>query len=199
MESNMKKKLERTDRQKLELFISNVDTLKTTKAASKTYNIVLETYVDFMAGHSITGKLVGQPEEHELIEYLLTLRKFISPSEDVFLYRILNICNQHLTSSEIKSNLMGMKEEYRDIENDNPILFSLNGIRRTPLQITKTYLNGTYFHNDMEYEEQIKLPREIDNFYRLSFLNFVFHSGCAIMIIGNNIEKGLKENLFDFR
>src|SRR5258708_38069079 len=98
MESSMKK-MERTDKQTLELFVKNVNVLRATKAAEKTYNIALETYIDFVR-YSIRGKLTGQPEEHELIEYIVALRKFLSPKEDVFLDRILNICAQHLTTSE---------------------------------------------------------------------------------------------------
>lgn len=191
-----KAKRDRTDKEKLELFFSKVNELRETRLAVSGFSI--HHNIHYERGQPIQSML-DQPEETYLKEYLMTFRHFISESEDTFLGSIFNICYKRSIDEETKGNIIQLRKIYENIKIDNSMRLYINEVRYTPLQITDIYLNGKYFHNDLEYQQLIdNLDPFIVANLRKYFLNFLIDTSKIIIITSNNIELAFKGNLFDF-
>jgi hypothetical protein len=94
-----KAKRDRTDREKLELFVSKVNELRQTRLAKQGFRISHNLH--YQRGQALQSNL-EQPEEAELKEYLLTFRHFISEDEDTYLRRILNVFHVRSTDEEYR-------------------------------------------------------------------------------------------------
>jgi hypothetical protein len=191
----VKAQRKRSDRERLELFIKKFEELQSTELARKGFRV--QHRVRYSPG-SVEYDLI-QPDESDLREYLLTFRPFISENEDVFLNRIFNICHQRLTSDEMKQSLAQARQSFERGKQDNGIHFLLNGRQFTPLQITNMYLDGRYFHNDLEYQQQLDsmLPL-IEGFPRTYFLSFIMHTTKIIVDVYCTVGNALEAGLFQF-
>lgn len=149
---SIKAKRKRIDSEKLELFVSKASELRNTRLAKEGFNI--QHKMHGQKGQTVEYEL-KQPDEADLKDYLLTFRHFISEKEDVFLNHILNICHHRLTSNEIKQNLTQAYQAFKQIKLGILVSLHVDGRKFTPLQITDMYLNGKYFHNDLEYQQQL--------------------------------------------
>ncbi len=194
---SVKAKRERTDREKLELFVNKVNELQNTRLVKKGFNI--EHRMHGKQGQPLEFEL-KQPEEADLKDFLMTFRHFISDSEDVFLSRIFNICHRRLTSDEMKQNLAQARQAFEKVKlHNNGVSFIINGNQLTSLQVTDVFLNGRYFHNDLEYQQQLDsmLPFEAD-ILRFHFLNFVINASQIIQYVRNVVDHAFQEGLFQF-
>jgi hypothetical protein len=192
---SVKAKRERTDREKLELFIRKFNELQNTRLAKTGFRF--EHRVQYTP-ETVKSDL-KQPDEADLRDYLMTFRQFISENEDVFLNRIFNICHQRLTSDEIKQHLAQAREAFEREKQHNGILFQMDGRQFTPLQITDLYLNSMYFHNDLESQQQLdSMAPFVADFPRSYFLNFVINVTRVILYVGNVITHAFQEGLFQF-
>ncbi len=192
---SLKADRKRTDREKLELFILKVNDLHSTRLAKMGFRI--QHKIQYRP--ESTESNLNQPDEPDIREYLLTFRPFISESEDVFLNRILNICSWQLKSDEMKQNVAHIRESLERVKQYNGILFQRNGRHITPLQATNMYLDGIYFHDDLEYQKQLVSMYSLEaDFLRSYFLNFVIDTSKIIDIIQNGIYHAFQEGLFQF-
>ena len=190
----VKAQRERSDREKLELFIRKFEELRNTQLAKKGFRI---QHVVRISPDSVESDLM-QPNKPDVREYLLTFRHFISEREDVFLNHIFNICHQRLTSDEMKRSLAQARRSFERAERDIGIPVQFNGRQLTPLQITNMYLDGKYFHNDLEYQQQLDSLPPIADFPRAYFLNFIINTSKIIDDVYNTVGTALEAGLFQF-
>ena|SRR5215469_2588937 len=177
---SVKAKRERTDREKLELFVSKVNELQDTRLIMKGFNIEQKLHGE--RGQPVEFEL-QQPDEADVKEYLLTFRHFISEGEDVFLNSIFNICHRRLTSDEMKKNIAQARQLFELVKQQNVVSFRVNGSELTPLQVADMYLNGKYFHNDLEHQQQLdNMPPLIADTRRYQFLNFVINASKIVFL-----------------
>lgn len=192
----VKAKRERTDREKLKLFVRKADEMQNTRLIQKGFSIQQKIYGE--RGRPVEFNLT-QPEESDLKDYLVSFRHFISEKEDIHLNRILSICHRRLTSDEMKQNLAQARQSFEQIKQHNGSSFHMNGHELTPLQVTDMYLNGKYFHNDLEHQHQLDslLPFEAD-LLRFRFLDFVINASKIIAYVRNVVIHAFQEDLFQF-
>ena len=190
---SIRAKRERTDREKLELFTSKVDELRNTRLGKKGV-INVRHIMD-----SEEGSKLEQPDEADLKDYLMTFRHFISDQEDVFLGRIFNICHRRLMNEEMKQDLAYMHQLFNRIKLHNGISLHVDGNELSPLQVTDIYLNGKYFHNDLEYQNQLDtLPSSVADMLRFHFLHFVINGSKVIFYVQNVVSLAFSEQLLQF-
>ncbi len=193
---NVKTNFERTDREKLELFVNRIDELRETRLAKSGFKI----------GRKIHGELgqpveytLEQPDEADLKKYLMTFRHFIAQEEDIFLFRIFGICHRKLIVNEVKQDLIQKREWLKQIEQHNWMPLEMNGHKVTPLQVTDMYLNGKYFHNDLGHQQFLdSLPPFIAQELRYRFLDFVVNTSRIALHMRTAVNHAFEENLFQF-
>ncbi len=192
----MKANRQRTDREKLELFVNRVNELRNTRLAKIGFNI--EYKLQGQQGQLVESEL-KQPAEADLKDYLMTFRHFISEREDVFLNHIFSICRRQLPSGGIKQNLAQACQFFEQVKLHSAASFRMNENEYTPLQVTNIYLNGKYFHNDLAYQQLLNnLPSCIADVFRFHFLNFVINTSRIILYVQIIVKHAFKENLFRF-
>src|SRR5258708_5251930 len=107
---------DRTDKEKLELFVKRADELLQTRLSINGCSI--SHNVRYESGHPIESKL-EQPDEADFKEHLLTFRHFISEAEDTFLTHILNIFYVRCVNNEAKQCIVELREAYKKAKEDN--------------------------------------------------------------------------------
>jgi len=189
-------KRQRTDKEKLELFVVKVNELSQTRLAKNEFKNRYSYRVQ--NGQPLESKL-DQPDEADLRDYLLTFRQFIAEKEDIHLNRILNICTKLLIDDDMRKYIAKARESLKKVGLDNSFQLIIFGARYTPLQITDIYLNSKYFHNDVEGQEFLdSIPKFASDLLRARFLHFIQFTSLIIIDINNIIKYSFEENLFQF-
>src|SRR5262249_13833321 len=126
------------------------------------------------------------PDEDDLRSFLTIFRKFISDRELVFLYRVYNICQQHITSDTVKGYLIRSREIWKDALKHTGIKLTINRKEFTPEYVTDLWINGYYFHDDAEKITVLKslLPHE-RMLVKNQFLNVVVDATRQVFYVGN--------------
>lgn len=195
---SVKANRERTDREKLELFIHKVDDLHRTRLAKTGFQVQFQYNIQIDREPLLESNL-NQPDELDFMAYLSIFRHFISEKEDVFLSHILNICSLRLTSDVMKQNVAHLRESYKQVKQHNGMHLIVNGRQLTPLQVTDIYINGKYFHNDLEYQQQLdSLNPFKSNLLRSRFLNFVINTSKIIDVTQSGVDHALQDGLLLF-
>jgi hypothetical protein len=187
---------ERSDQEKLHLFVRKAQELSETKLAQKGIGPGLHYQVDQVSGWS-TG--LDEPDEDELRSFLVTFRHFISNDEPVFLNSVLNICTIRLISEELKGFIADARKDWANIQRVSRIMLIINGTELPALEVWKIWINGKYFHNDLRYQQLLdQAPPEVLNFLRFNFLSFVDSATHLIAWLHQFVLKALSENMFLF-
>lgn len=194
--ATVKAKRERTDYERLELFVKKVDELANTNIAKKGFNI--EYTMQGGKDRPAESKL-QQPDETDVKEYLLTFRQFISEDEDIYLNRIFNICHRHIVNDEVKKHLAKARQIFEGMKKNNGLSITVNNVQLTSLYITDMYINGKYFHNDIDYQTEIdKMDLVTADVVRFEFLSYVESVTRIIIYVRGAISHAFEDNLFDF-
>ena len=75
--------------------------------------------------------------------------QFISNNEPVFLYKIYNLCQKHLINDKLKEYLIKSREAWKQAQKSTGIILKYNERELTPEYITDLWINGYYFHSDI--------------------------------------------------
>jgi len=186
----------RTDREKLELFVDKVNELRDTTLMRKNglrYHFNLKGERD----KPVEFKL-EEPDEGELRDYLMTFRRFVS-NEDVSLNHIINICQKRLTNVEQKQQLPTVRQLWSETRQHSGLKLVMNGKEVSAEKISDMWLNGRYFHDDLDYRELLdSLPSLIYADLREKFLNFVIQASRIIIYMGLLVDTSLQAGSFQF-
>jgi hypothetical protein len=187
---------QRTDREKLELFLRRVEDLAKTNLAQKGIRTNLSYTANTTSGLNMS---LIEPEEEELLSFLPMFRQFISEEEPVFLDRIYGICSKRLIDDELKKLVAGSREIWKKTQVVSGIELVINGENISGLEVWKIWINGKYFHNDLRYEQILRQASPVElTLCRFNFINFIGKAGECLRWLDGFIYKALDENKFDF-
>lgn len=191
-----KAKHERNDYEALKLFITRAEELFTTSLGKKGISTKYHASRDDING---TVSTLKGPDEEELRSYLLTLRQFLLKEEPIFLNRIYNICRRRANSEDLKNNIKQARQYWKKQQEHNGLIVMIDGNKVKAIEMCNWWINGKYFHNDMDYQEKIAKADQISqDVYRLHFLTFVIDASEHIRYLHNIISEGLRDRLFQF-
>lgn len=133
-----------------------------------------------------------QPNETLLRSLLLTLRKFVSEGEPVFLNRIYNVCEQHITNEEMRHLLRHAREKWKQAQKSGGMKLVYNGRDLTPEHVADLWINGHYFHSE---PEKLRELREIVVFGldRVTFVTFVGDTLRQVLYVDNVVRHALRD------
>lgn len=140
------------------------------------------------------------PDENDLRSYLLTFRQFIAPNEPIHVNRICNICFQGLkTNNDLRDYLIEAREDWKRAlgKTGGGIRFEEQTLSTE--RVADLWINGYYFHSDMEkYEQLEKLLSYGLPYVKMHFANFVVDATKIIIYLGHLVEYARKNDLFKF-
>ena len=151
---------------------------------------------DHIEGMSLT---VENPDEEDLRSYLLTLRQFISPDEPVFMNKVYNLAQQHLTSDELRNNLREAREHWKFVQKGSGITITFDERQMTPEHVTDLWINGWYFHNNEAKRRELLTMMPFESMVaRWRFLNHVVDASRQVLYYGQVFNIGLRGRHFTF-
>jgi hypothetical protein len=187
---------ERTDREKLELFVDNVNELRSTALMRKD-GLRFEFTVRGGKDETTTFEL-EQPDEGELRDYLVAFRRLVSKG-DASLGRILNICQRRLADGERRQQLPTVRQLWAETKQHSGLKLVMNGQVTSAEEILGVWLNGKYFHDDLNHRELLASlsPLMYANL-RASFLSFITQASNIILYVGSLVDASLQDGSFQF-
>lgn len=177
--------------EQLELFVYRVDELRNTRLLKNGFNPSFSMNWHHLNGMRFQTRV---PDDEDLRSYLLTFRQFISNDEPVYLFKIYNLCHQHITSDRLKTDLIESRKSWVKELQQGGIHLNYNGRQFTPEELTRLWINGFYFHSDYEMLRLLKglLPHE-HMLVKHIFLNHLIEATKRVLFVGNLIRFALKE------
>jgi hypothetical protein len=135
---------------------------------------------------------LSQPNETALKSLLLTLRKFVAIKEPTNLARIYKVCEQHITSDELKNYLRDAQSKWKDAQKSLGIAWTHNGRELTPAYVANLWINGHYFHSDQDKLRELRqiIPGELSRF---TFLGFIGETLRQVLYADNIIRHALRD------
>ena len=186
---------ERTEREKLKLFVDKVNELRDTNLLNKGFDI--RQNISWRQGNAVEFSL-KEPDEGEFRDYLVTFRRFVS-NEDVQLNRVFNICHRRLINNELKQQFSLLREAWSRIRRHSGLSLIMDGSEVTSEKLADIWLNGRYFHDDLEHRELLdSLPPFILADLRFKFLNFVVEASRLIIYMGRAVDTALHDGSLQF-
>jgi hypothetical protein len=130
----------------------------------------LDTNLAIRAGGGPPTVTWNRPDEEDFQAFLVDLRPFMSPGEPVFLDRIYNLIEQHVSDPVLREEARRSRKVLRDVE----VGADLHLEDRSPVQIADAYIDGT-FHVDPAAREQSARPAG----FSADLDQWFVHSYCA--------------------
>jgi hypothetical protein len=189
----------RSDEERLELFLKLAAELGTSDLAKKGLSYKQSYQWNKLEGFKHE---LQQPDETDLRAFLTTFRKFISEDSDVYLQAIHRIIYKRLTREEYRESLRTMNAQWRKLFQKGWMRLKINGRDVSPEYALKVYINGRYFHDDLDYAQELEdLERNdpmVSETHRAQFLAAVVDTSNYIGWLAHNIDYLLREGLLDF-
>ncbi len=140
---------------------------------------------------------IEEPDAEDFRSFLTIFRKFISPDSPIFLPKIYNLCHQHIANDECKEFLAEARAIWLEIHQqpDSGMTVTVNGRRLLPKDVVDIWINGHYFHDDVE---GMRLLESMNPFLRSAtraiFIDYVIETTKIIQHLAQTIhaarEKG---------
>lgn len=191
---------ERTDREKLELFLERCEELSRLEALRRPFGY------DFRINSNRTDgvqHMLDEPSDRDLRSVLGELRKFIAKDSDIFLNRMHGTVYKRLRPSErideYKTHLGAMNQQWNLSFAKGVGRITINGVVVSPEHAWDAWINGHYLHDDMDHKEELKrlmgLFREA---HRAQFLEAVVSTLNYTKWLYQNVAYFLHNDLLDF-
>jgi hypothetical protein len=195
---------ERTDRQKLELFLKMAEELSNTALAKK--GLGYHYTQRWSRSDDILRTELQQPDEEDLRSFLMTFRKFVSQGSDVYIQSIHGIIMKHLQREDpdhdVHADFGAMNSKWRKNFAGGFMALNINGQDRPPEVVMTIWINGKYFHDDPDFKEEIEQLEKHDpltfGIYRTQFLDAIVTTTKYIMYLANNLRYCLHKELLVF-
>ena len=195
----VKAERERTEREKLELFLDRCIELSQLEA--------LQQHFGFAFGFKIVGTTMvehklDEPSDRDLRSVIGELRKFIMKDSDIFLNRIHGIVRKSLRPSEqidkYRTSLDAMNQEWRNGFTRGMARITINGVVVTPEHAWETWINGKYLHDDMTYMKELNRLTDIfRESHRAQFLQAAIITLNYTKWLGRNVAFFLNTDQLD--
>lgn len=183
-----------SERSQLELFLFRTDQLQNTRLIKSGFKPSFSMSYDRMTCVQFSSKT---PDDDDLRSFLTILRQFISQEEPIYLFKIYNLCQQKLLNDNLKHNLVKAREIWQGELKRGGISLIFNGRPVTPERITDLWINGFYFHNDIDKINTLRrlLPHE-NMLVRHIFLNHLVEATRNILYVAFIINVAFHEGYF---
>jgi hypothetical protein len=187
---------ERDDGEKLRLFVQRVDEMEQNYLARNGIHLHFHIAIDSEAGMTMETE---QPEEEAVKAFVLDFRHLISDNEDVCVRRIHNICEQRLIPEDVKQHLRAARAGWRTMLDRAVHTLTVNGRTRGPDDVADLWINGYYFHNDVDLRDELDAMSHLgrDLLWR-QFLIYVGITRGYLIQVREVVAKGLDEGWFAF-
>lgn len=133
-----------------------------------------------------------QPEELEFRSLLLALRRFVAAGEPVFLDRIYNLCERHITSDHLRDLFRDARQKWKQAQRSSGMKLIHNGRELTPPYVADLWINGHYFHSDPEKLRELRLISTF-GLDRFAFVGFVGDTLQQTMYLDNVIRHAFQD------
>lgn len=134
---------------------------------------------------------IEEPDSEDLRSYLTIFRKFISPDSPIFLPKIYNLCHQHITNNQCKEVLAEARGIWLEIQQqpDSGITVTVNGRELSPQDVVGIWINGHYFHDDVEGMRLLKCMSPLQlTATRAIFIDYVIETTKIIRHLAQTIR-----------
>ena len=140
-----------------------------------------------------------RPDQEDLRSFLLDFRHFVSQKEPVYLPKVYNLCHRGLSSDGLKQEIIKARASWKEALRHNGINVIIRGKRYPPEHVCDLWVNGVYFHSDLEKRRELEALHLDQQFLlRHYFHMFLAEATRNILFVGNVVSMGLREGLFRF-
>jgi len=160
-------------RDQLQLFMKQLNALRTTRLwREQRVHFELEVKYD---GDG-TRVVVHEPDEDDMLAYLVRLRPFILNDEPVNLTTVYNVCFRHTLSDQIKARLTMWRAQWKQISRRAGLHVVIDDEELISSEVFDLYVNSI-FHTDSERRDRLEaLDPMTGGFYYTVFADFVVKS-----------------------
>ena len=137
---------------------------------------------------------VQDVDETELRSLLLALRPFVSKRARVYLEGTYEVCDQHISSTDLKAKLRNARGQWTIAQKGAGIRVSINGRDLDPAHVANLWINGWYFHDDVAKERELRQISPL-GLSRYLFLEFVGQLLRQVVYVDSVIRFALREGL----
>lgn len=192
--------IKHSDKQQLELYVKRVRELVECRVIKEgKFNYRFKFSANFETDLAeVTHEM---PDEDDLRSVLLTFRLFIANKEPIYFHKIRNVAYKLLRTdlSEQRTFLEEYKRYWNTVMSNNDVQTVGSDKELTSEDILKIYINGKYFHNVLEYQQELERFEESRvRLDKMSFFITIIDLTKVIFNLGGFVEKGLAENWFEF-
>ncbi len=137
------------------------------------------------------GHYIEEPDAEDFRSFLTIFRKFISEDSPIHLPKIYSICHQHIADERFKDVLAEARRIWLDMEKKHAsrMIVSIGGRELMPKDITNIWINGHYFHDDVEGMRLLKTmtPMQVDA-TKAIFIDYTIKTVEIIRHLAQNIR-----------
>jgi hypothetical protein len=137
-----------------------------------------------------------EPNEDSLRSFLLLFRQFLLADDPVFISAIFNLAERHLTSDELRDGIREARQAWRQTLSTGELRLVVNRAELTPETLLDLWINGFYFHNDLEKAARLRtLFAPVGAIARTVFLSAAIDLTGLVLYTGNTLRIALNEGL----
>lgn len=138
-----------TPREQIELFIARGEEMWNSRVRREGLKISFN--VKWAIDEDVTHR-IEEPDAEDFRSFLTIFRKFIAPDSAIYLPKIYNLCHLYITDAETKEFLAEARSIWLEIQQqpDSGMTVTVNGRRLLPKDVVDIWINGYYFHDDVE-------------------------------------------------
>ena len=198
-----KKKPQRTAPERFELFVQRVDELLDKRIVRQDMRAEFTMRWD-VASQRLTQQLTQPDEEayeEALQSFLLLFRQFISENEPIFINRIFTDTIRYLQSDTLKTEVEKARKAWNDsFRKMGSLQVVIDNKELTAEYLLDLWINGHYFHNDSEKEEELRryLATGDMPLVRMQLLTVLPGLTQIVGYMGKVIKSALQEGHFSF-
>jgi hypothetical protein len=102
---------------------------------------------------------------------------------------VYNVCEQHISSDELKAFLRDAREHWKKSQRSQGIAWTLNGKELTPAYVADLWINGHYFHSDVDKLQELRqLQSGGFGLERFTFVGFVGDVLRQVLYVDNHLS-----------
>jgi hypothetical protein len=168
-----------TDKKILNLFVEKAEELKGCDLLKANHKLSFSIKVSGSQGVAKTSL----PNEEQLRSFLLILRNFYSPREDIHFPKVCQILIDNLEDEDTKRRVSEVAAVYERILARSPISFVEENTPLTPNELLRRWLYGFYHHTDRKKRKNVEKWGFVAGLTKMQFVSTVFDlAKCVIWL-----------------
>lgn len=182
--------------QQLKDYVGQVEKLRNRRMIKEGGGVKWSLTVDRIPDLSVSMRW-DFPDEEDFRSFLMDFRRFIAPNEPIHFNKVCNTLYKMLrTNNDVREDLIVARRQWRDTLGKNGGGIRFEEQMFSPEEVIDLWLNGYYFHRDLEkYEQLDKMLSFSLPFVKAHFANFVIDATRIIIFVGHLTAYAMKHNL----